>query len=151
MYRYLTISLHNTRRHPIPLFLWSHEEHLLVLFVVHRLSCLLTSASILGICPSLFISPRLCLCCCHARSSSCLPQLSHTRTHTLMYIRTHACSPPPSCLMFHPHTVAVKAKRASSIKQRTDSPAACHGSNCGFITDRANQYGTLDSAPRRMI
>ncbi len=53
--------------------------------------------------------------------------------------------------MFHPHTVAVKAKRAGSIKQRTDSPAACHGSNCGFITDRADQYGTLDSTQRRMI
>lgn len=54
--------------------------------------------------------------------------------------------------MFHPHAIAMKAKRAGSIKERTDSLAACHCSNCEFITDRTDQYSTtLDSTQDRMI
>lgn len=122
MYRYLTISLHNTRRHPIPLFLWSNEEHLLVLFVVHRLSCLLTSASILGICPSLFILPRLRLCCCHARSSSCLPQLSHTRTHThtCVYTDTRMHLQPSSLLLNVSSTYCSREGKEGRLNQTED-------------------------------
>ena len=122
----------------------SHEECLLV-----PLCCSAPSVSVMPV--SILALHRLCL---HfillsvfaAVTRTNLPQLSHTNTHTHMHLQLSAC-----CLMFHPHTVAVEAKRAGSIKQRTDSPAACQASNCGFITDRADQYDTLDSARRRMI
>lgn len=87
-------------------------------------------------------------------SSSSLPPfppllLTHKKQFLHSSFWKHA--PSLSYLMFPSHTVVIKVKRAGSIRQRTDSPVACHASNCEFITDGADQYGTLDSTHSRMI
>lgn len=123
------------------------------LFVVQPPSVSVMPVSILALqrlCLHFCLHSPFGLCCCQAHEPATAVTHTHAQTHTYtdthMHLQLSAC-----CLMFHPHTVAVEAKRAGSIKQRTDSPAAYHASNCGFITDRADQYGTLDSAQRRMI
>lgn len=88
---------------------------------------------------------------CHPASRQISPPFRRRSWSSGLLQLSYMHSRPSACVQLNVSSTHHSSERAGSIKQRTDSPMACCGSNCGFITDGANQYGTLNSSLRRVI